>query len=60
MGPDAKCFEEGYDYCDNETYIYIVNINEPDVCADENHTNYYYKDENGNKFKVGNCDNFNY
>ena len=45
MGPNAKCFEEGYDYCDNETYIYIVNISEPDVCADENHTDYYYEDE---------------
>ena len=38
MGPDAICFEEGSNYCDNETYIYIINISKPNVCADENHT----------------------
>ena len=45
MGPDARCFEEDYGYCDNETYIYIVNINDYLTCTIEDNVDYYYEDE---------------
>ena len=54
-GLNATCFEEGYDYCDNNTYIYIEDPSYPIICADKNNTDYYYEDEDGNKIKVDNC-----
>ena len=45
MGPDARCFEEDYGYCDNETYIYVVNVNDYLTCTIEDNVEYYYEDE---------------
>ena len=33
MGINARCFDYGYNYCDDETYIYIADISDLLTCT---------------------------
>ena len=45
VGEDKRCFENGYNYCNQTGYNYIVDINDLLTCTTIDNVDYYYKDE---------------
>ena len=44
MGNDKYCLDTYYQFCDNKTYIYVFNLNIPNICTIANATYFYYID----------------